>query len=117
LLPNQCLQCGILFACRGECPKNRFIRTPDGHPGLNYLCEGYLAFFNHIRKPMETMTGLIGVGRAPAEIMELLSFEEREKSRSLKTAGRNDPCPCGSGIKAKFCCMKEGNISTAPGVR
>jgi len=109
-LPDPCLQCEVLFACRGECPKNRFIRTPDRHPGLNCLCEGYRAFFNHVRKPMETMAGLIRAGRAPAEIMGQLASEERERIRSLKNAGRNDPCPCGSGVKAKFCCMKKGNL-------
>ncbi|OXE28782.1 anaerobic sulfatase maturase, partial [Vibrio parahaemolyticus] len=37
LLTQQCRDCEYQFACYGECPKNRFIRTRDGEPGLNYL--------------------------------------------------------------------------------
>jgi uncharacterized protein len=48
-LPRYCLDCEVRDMCNGECPKNRFIRTPAGEPGLNYLCQGYKLFFNHIK--------------------------------------------------------------------
>ena len=68
-LPDYCKQCPVLFACYGECPRNRFIETPDGKPGLNYLCAGYRAFFTHIDGPMKTMAGLLRRGRYADEIM------------------------------------------------
>jgi uncharacterized protein len=71
-LPRYCRECDVRFACHGECPKNRFIETPDGEPGLNYLCAGYKAFFHHVDRPMRIMVQLIRQRRAPAEIMALI---------------------------------------------
>lgn len=54
-LPKYCRQCPYLFACHGECPKNRFLRTPDGETGLNYLCSGLRKYFTHIDPHMKSM--------------------------------------------------------------
>ena len=54
-LPQFCLECEVRSMCNGECPKNRFIITPDGQPGLNYLCPGYKYFFNHCRPFVEAI--------------------------------------------------------------
>ncbi len=68
-LPGACRDCAYLFACHGECPKNRVLRAPDGGPGLSYLCEGLKAFFAHTERPMRQMAGLVGRGRPAAEVM------------------------------------------------
>lgn len=68
-LPQYCLDCEVRFACHGGCPKNRFTTTPDGEPGLNYLCPSYKLFFAHIKPAMDAMTTLLQQGRAPAEVM------------------------------------------------
>jgi uncharacterized protein len=70
-LPRYCRECPVKFACHGECPKHRFLRTPHGEPGLNYLCAGYKKFFKHIAPAMQTMAALLESHRAPAEIMRI----------------------------------------------
>lgn len=69
-LPQQCRECEVLFACYGECPKNRFITDRYGNPGLNYLCEGYYRFFHHVMPYMDFMKEELLAKRAPANVME-----------------------------------------------
>lgn len=97
-LPQVCRECEVLFACQGECPKNRFLTTPAGETGLNYLCEGWKAFFRHIDFPIQILTGLIRRGYPVSEVMRIMALED-----AFSRAGRNDPCPCGSGRKFKRC--------------
>ena len=55
-LPQYCISCEVKNMCNGECPKNRFITSPDGEHGLNYLCEGYQYFFNHCKPFIDSVT-------------------------------------------------------------
>ena len=71
-LPTQCKECPYLFACNGECPKNRFCKTKDGEPGLNYLCQGYYQFFDHVAPYMDFMKRELQAKRAPANVMEAI---------------------------------------------
>ena len=88
-------------ACNGECPKHRFAVTPDGEPGLNYLCAGYKAFFRHVDAPMRFMAAELAAERAPANVMAWMAAQDL--AAALRAAGRNDSCPCGSGRKYKHC--------------
>jgi len=102
-LPGYCRECRWLFTCNGECPKNRVLTTPEGEPGLNWLCPGLRDFFEHADHAMGIMAGLLRQGRPADGVMAILAEEERQLSRSFMTAGRNDLCPCGSGKKYKKC--------------
>jgi uncharacterized protein len=95
-LPRCCLECDVLFACHGECPKNRFIQTPEGEMSLNYLCTGFKEFFHHVSFPMKLMAGLIRRGRQAKEVMEILD-------RAFAGVKSNDPCPCSSGLRFEQC--------------
>ncbi|MFC1954346.1 anaerobic sulfatase maturase [Chloroflexota bacterium] len=100
-LPAQCRNCSWISVCNGECPKNRFILSEDGEPGLNYLCSGLQQFFSHAERP----TKKVIEGKKRGLSNEVIMAELRAESLARwKGIGRNDPCPCGSGRKAKQCC-------------
>ena len=88
-LPRYCRECEMLAMCNGGCPKYRFIQSPDGEPGLNYLCAGLKRFFLHSRAPLARWRPGTAAG-VPLE--------------HAPATGRNDLCPCGSGRKYKKCC-------------
>lgn len=71
-LPQQCRQCDFLFACNGECPKNRFAKTADGESGLNYLCKGFRQFFHHVAPYMDFMKQELNNQRPPSNVMEAI---------------------------------------------
>jgi uncharacterized protein len=105
-LPRYCLECDVRFACHGGCPKDRFATTPDGEPGLHYLCPSYKAFFGHVRTAMDEMVELLRADRAPSEVVG--RYAARDARR-----GRNDPCTCGSQRKWKLCHGAPARRSTA----
>ncbi|GMV80455.1 MAG: anaerobic sulfatase-maturating enzyme [Planctomycetota bacterium] len=121
-LPRFCRRCDFLEMCYGECPKNRFIETPDGEAGLNYLCAGLKIYFAHVTPVMGLMAREIAQGRPAETVMHAIQASERIAAASgqkvpepaaapampaagaLKRDARpNDPCPCGSGKKFKKC--------------
>ncbi|MBC2607075.1 anaerobic sulfatase maturase [Pelagicoccus albus] len=83
-LPKYCRDCNVRFACNGGCPKDRFLRTPDGEAGLHYLCLGYRKFFQHIDVPMRAMAGLYSQRRPIPEIMELVAKKKLPGYKALR---------------------------------
>jgi uncharacterized protein len=82
-LPRYCMRCKYYFACRGECPKHRFMKTESGEPGLNALCEGFKHYFQHVEPYMEYMAMLLAQKRAPALVMQ---WARERISRNVKGA-------------------------------
>jgi uncharacterized protein len=101
-LPRYCRDCEVLGSCNGGCPKDRFARTPGGEQGLNYLCLGLKKFFTHSRPHLGRIASLMRSGVPVERLMDHLRSEDGEASAR---AGRNDLCPCGSGLKYKKCCL------------
>jgi uncharacterized protein len=100
-LPRYCQRCEVLAMCNGGCPKDRFLQTPDGEAGLNYLCAGYKRFFTHCRPFVRELAA-----QWRRQSIEGQMPQVRTKSvRTGPKTGRNDPCPCGSGLKYKKCCL------------
>jgi uncharacterized protein len=106
-LPKYCRECDVRFACNGECPKHRFVRTPDGELGLNYLCAGYKMFFQHVDPSMRFMAAELAAHRPPANVMGWTAAQDARAA--FRKTPRNDRCPCGSGRKYKQCCGAHGN--------
>lgn len=68
-LPAACRACEYRFACNGGCPQHRFLKTPDGDPGLNYFCASYKRFFAHAGRHLQTMARLVSRGEPAARTM------------------------------------------------
>ena len=102
-LPHYCQACEVLDMCYGGCPKDRILRTPDGEPGLNYLCAGFKRFFTHCQPFVAELSVL---WRQQSLERQMPVVQAKGVQANPKT-GRNDPCPCGSGKKYKKCCLRK----------
>ena len=103
-LPRQCRECDVLAQCGGGCPKDRFLRTENGEAGLNYLCPAFRRFYRHVAP----FAARVGAGHRKPTLAELVPDDPGATRAAVAPAraGRNDPCPCGSGRKFKQCCLR-----------
>jgi uncharacterized protein len=101
-LPGFCRRCAVRFICNGGCPKDRFLLTPQGQGGLNYLCAGYKQFFTYVGPFMEELAALVHRQQPPTIMREAAASQVEALWQHV---GRNEPCPCGSGKKYKKCCQ------------
>jgi uncharacterized protein len=98
-LPRHCRECEVRLMCHGGCPKDRFMPTPDGELGLNYLCPAFKRFFTHIL-PYAVRIGSARLSDKPSGLPAAAVGRG-----GFAAVSRNDPCPCGSGRKFKHCCL------------
>ncbi|MBA7605995.1 MAG: anaerobic sulfatase maturase [Calditrichaeota bacterium] len=103
-LPRCCRECQYLAYCYGGCPKDRIVNTPDGEPGLNYLCAGYKSFYSHTLPVFDKMAKCLRVQRPSSDYKNIEALVRDMVTAQGLALGRNDPCPCGSGLKFKKCC-------------
>jgi uncharacterized protein len=95
-LPEKCLQCSYLKFCWGACPKDRIIDSP-GKGKLNWLCDGWYEFYEHTAPYFQAMRRTLEERIPASEYRRFFKIDEKNRP------GRNDPCPCGSGLKFKLC--------------
>jgi radical SAM protein with 4Fe4S-binding SPASM domain len=100
-LPRYCRECEVGFACKGECPKNRFLTAPDGEPGLNYLCAGYRAFFQHVDHPLKIMAGLLRRGFRPPRSCGFSPMRRGDRPRRLPKPAAMIPAPAAAGASSR----------------
>jgi uncharacterized protein len=100
-LPRYCQTCEVRDMCHGGCPKDRILHTPDGEAGLNYLCAGYKRFFTHCQPFVSELSALW----RQQSLERQMPLPPAKGAQASPKVGRNDPCPCGSGLKYKKCCL------------
>ena len=87
------------FACNGGCPKDRFLTTPEGEPGLHYLCQGYQLFFRHVDEPMQVMADLLRSGRDATGLRQWYAAADatRDPQAACTCAGGRSWATCHGG--------------------
>ena len=96
-----CKTCDCLDLCAGDCLKHR-IEAGGSPRTLSRLCTGWKQFFRHTRERFDQLAETVRTRRI--EEQRITSHSLVQTNRPLSSAGRNAPCPCGSGRKFKKCC-------------
>ncbi len=98
---TKCGGCQYLQWCQGDCLKHRVAGTYQPHH-LSHLCSGWQNFFKHAEKGFLQLSEEVKQSRIPEPVLHPPSKSSPSKSRRV---GRNQLCPCGSGLKFKKCCQ------------
>ena len=98
-LPKICRKCRWLKQCRGGCIKDR-IRDPRDN-NVNHFCGAVKMFYEHADSHLQR---LAEEWKEKQRIEAGHRGDENIKPLHSSKVGRNDPCPCGSGMKYKKCC-------------
>jgi uncharacterized protein len=115
-LHGQCKQCEWLTVCRGECPRYRITNQGYAENALPYFCESFKTFFGSRYGRLEQVTTSAGrmlgfpvpgghktVAERTSVPLQRMPQRQPGAVATAPRAGRNDPCPCGSGKKFKRC--------------
>jgi uncharacterized protein len=101
VLNPACSGCPYLEFCAGDCQKLRYRCSRDPAQ-LSWLCRGWQIFYEHALPALKRLARTIKARRqAPAA--PALPVQPGPEAAGAYRAGRNDPCPCGSGRKYKHC--------------
>ena len=105
-LPHYCLECKVRFACNGGCSEHRILSTPDGGPGLGYLCQGYRTFFYNVDKSVGVMAQTLRQGQPASTATSYQQHKDGAGWTLVIRAGRNESDLFRRGKKAERCCRQ-----------
>ncbi len=97
----KCAKCKFINICAGECLKHRLYGKITDPKNVSWLCEGWEMFFEHTLDRFTKLATTIIKERKEQEEL----YRQQATQQAPQVAGRNGPCPCGSGKKYKNCCM------------
>jgi len=109
---RECSSCEWKRFCAGDCLKHRVYAGSDSRT-LSWLCRGWKQFYAHALEGFQKLADDIRVERVDNVLVthdasKGMERVIRQNSGSHRVSpGRNDPCPCGSGLKYKHCCLKK----------
>jgi hypothetical protein len=85
----------------------RFTSKPHGDANMPKTPPHDTNGYYHIVIPLEVLQG--GIDESAIDIQPITEDEANELTRLFHQIGRNQSCPCGSGVKFKRCCLRRAS--------